>query len=344
MSRPNPLLGWLLTAAVLVAAPATASARTYQGSISTPVLSADGSSVSAQVNLSAICDASAYCGFFPEVTTVTGGQPCAPLITGSTWVGTLTSRPYGSTIDPSITTTATWSEWPTLSSGPKRACLYARTDDVLVAQVDYLVPAPPAAPVYTPQPPVTYVPPVSVPAAISQSLSRSEAVTTMRRWLKQNYGHRWTRGHRRTVKCPVRSSNAQLGCYGVWIYRGSVLSKSAVITETEDAYLFSKSFASAPSQIGQPGDDIPSGSDFCSTHVCIPNYTNGTGTTVRCSDGSYSHSGGKQGACSHHGGVAHFARATAARTTTGQQAAQAAAAARLQAAQLAELQSARWGG
>ncbi|HEY6886723.1 MAG TPA: DUF3761 domain-containing protein, partial [Solirubrobacter sp.] len=122
-------------------------------------------------------------------------------------------------------------------------------------------------------------------------------------------------GRRRTVKCPVRSSNAQLGCYGVWIYKRSVLSKIAVITETEDEYLISKSFASAPSQVGEPGADSPSGADFCSTHVCIPNYDNGTGTTVQCADGTYSHSGGKQGACSHHGGVGRVARvATAART------------------------------
>ena len=43
--------------------------------------------------------------------------------------------------------------------------------------------------------------------------------------------------------------------------------------------------------------------DFCTTHDCIPNYPNGNGSTVQCSDGSFSHSGGIQGACSHHGGV-----------------------------------------
>jgi hypothetical protein len=48
-----------------------------------------------------------------------------------------------------------------------------------------------------------------------------------------------------------------------------------------------------------PGDD-PS---FCDTHACIPNYENGRGSTVQCADGTYSHSGGIQGACSHHGGV-----------------------------------------
>jgi hypothetical protein len=43
--------------------------------------------------------------------------------------------------------------------------------------------------------------------------------------------------------------------------------------------------------------------DFCSTHDCIPNYDDGNGATVQCADGSFSHSGGIQGACSHHGGV-----------------------------------------
>ena len=36
----------------------------------------------------------------------------------------------------------------------------------------------------------------------------------------------------------------------------------------------------------------------------IPNYDNGRGFRVQCNDGTYSKSGGIQGACSHHGGVA----------------------------------------
>jgi hypothetical protein len=35
----------------------------------------------------------------------------------------------------------------------------------------------------------------------------------------------------------------------------------------------------------------------------IPNYDNGTGYPVRCADGMWSQSGGRPGACSHHGGV-----------------------------------------
>jgi hypothetical protein len=42
--------------------------------------------------------------------------------------------------------------------------------------------------------------------------------------------------------------------------------------------------------------------DFCSTHDCIPNFDNGTGYIVQCNDGMWSHSGGRPGACSYHGG------------------------------------------
>jgi hypothetical protein len=43
--------------------------------------------------------------------------------------------------------------------------------------------------------------------------------------------------------------------------------------------------------------------DFCDVHDCIPNYDEGTGSQVQCADGTWSHSGGRPGACSWHGGV-----------------------------------------
>jgi hypothetical protein len=46
----------------------------------------------------------------------------------------------------------------------------------------------------------------------------------------------------------------------------------------------------------------PSGSSFCDTHACIPNFDNGNGYPVECADGMWSDSGGVQGACSGHGG------------------------------------------
>ncbi len=42
--------------------------------------------------------------------------------------------------------------------------------------------------------------------------------------------------------------------------------------------------------------------DFCLTHDCIPNFDNGNGYPVECTDGTWSDSGGIQGACSDHGG------------------------------------------
>jgi hypothetical protein len=45
-------------------------------------------------------------------------------------------------------------------------------------------------------------------------------------------------------------------------------------------------------------------SGFCSTHSCEGNFDHGQGSIVQCEDGTYSHSGGVQGACSWHGGVA----------------------------------------
>ena len=46
----------------------------------------------------------------------------------------------------------------------------------------------------------------------------------------------------------------------------------------------------------------PSGDGFCATHQCIPNFPNGKGFIVQCLDGMWSHSGGRPGACSGHGG------------------------------------------
>jgi hypothetical protein len=42
--------------------------------------------------------------------------------------------------------------------------------------------------------------------------------------------------------------------------------------------------------------------DFCTTHKCIPSFAEGHGTIVQCADGEWSHSGGRPGVCSRHGG------------------------------------------
>jgi hypothetical protein len=300
--KPLPVGAALLSVALTGLLPAGAVARTFQGSISPPTVSADGHTVTAQIAVSAQCSGSEYCGFFPEVTTVPDSQPCASVITGSTWVGSL--------VDTSTTAIATWSEWPTLYSGGKRACLYAMSEGVLVAEALYQVPAPPPPPTYAPPPvysPPTSATPVSYGAA--QKLGYSEAVGVMRSWMSRTYGRRWRNGHRRVVRCPVRSSAAQIGCYAVWIYGSRVYSKTRVITERPTTYTISPDFYSAPAQ-----SSTPTSTAFCATHVCIPNYPYGTGSIVRCADGTYSHSGGRQGACSWHGGVA---RAASARNNPG---------------------------
>jgi hypothetical protein len=47
--------------------------------------------------------------------------------------------------------------------------------------------------------------------------------------------------------------------------------------------------------------------EFCSTHTCIGEFTTEPGYIVECKDGTFSHAGGIQGACSHHGGEARAA-------------------------------------
>jgi hypothetical protein len=42
--------------------------------------------------------------------------------------------------------------------------------------------------------------------------------------------------------------------------------------------------------------------DFCTTHQCIASFDEGHGTIVQCADGEWSHSGGRPGVCSRHGG------------------------------------------
>ncbi len=55
------------------------------------------------------------------------------------------------------------------------------------------------------------------------------------------------------------------------------------------------------SDIGKYVTSPPSG--FCSYFSCISSFWQGSGWVAECSDGAYSLSGGRSGACSHHGGV-----------------------------------------
>jgi hypothetical protein len=57
--------------------------------------------------------------------------------------------------------------------------------------------------------------------------------------------------------------------------------------------------SAAPSAPGSSGGNAP----FCTTHRCIESFNEATGTIVQCADGEWSHSGGRPGVCSRHGGV-----------------------------------------
>jgi hypothetical protein len=54
---------------------------------------------------------------------------------------------------------------------------------------------------------------------------------------------------------------------------------------------------------GCGGESASTGGGFCDSHRCIASFGSGTGSVVRCADDMWSHSGGRSGACSHHGGV-----------------------------------------
>jgi hypothetical protein len=105
---------------------------------------------------------------------------------------------------------------------------------------------------------------------------------------------------------------------GHWVATNLHIEKTGGGTERSDysecdaAGANSGSPETAPDYVPDDSDvpvdpDVPSaGSDdssFCDIHDCIPNFDNGNGSVVQCEDGTYSHSGGIQGACSHHGGV-----------------------------------------
>lgn len=68
---------------------------------------------------------------------------------------------------------------------------------------------------------------------------------------------------------------------------------------------FDRSSPTVPRSEPPPITSPPSGApaDFCTTHQCIPSFSEGTGTIVQCADGEWSHSGGRPGVCSRHGGV-----------------------------------------
>jgi hypothetical protein len=94
------------------------------------------------------------------------------------------------------------------------------------------------------------------------------------------------------------------------VCRGAVSLRAA---QREIAHDWRHTFVGAPT-LGRPGAPRPeppanasppngTPANFCTTHQCIPSFSEGTGTIVQCADGEWSHSGGHPGVCSGHGGV-----------------------------------------
>lgn len=91
---------------------------------------------------------------------------------------------------------------------------------------------------------------------------------------------------------------------------GSVSLRAA---QHEIAHDWRHTFVGAPTEAGTqeaprplvtatsaPATSTPA--NFCTTHQCIASFDEGHGTVVQCADGEWSHSGGRPGVCSRHGG------------------------------------------
>jgi hypothetical protein len=261
MLRNSSVIAVAAAVATLVAP--TASARTFSGAIAmtgigTPATTYASVAATAKVTITLTCDPDyrsptyEYCGYWPMVTTVPASQPCAPTVSGSTWVGPV----YAHDQAPGTKSlAANWTEWPSIQSGAKRACVYASGGIggvVLVAETAYEVPA-------APPPPPPPAPPTAVvdydcadfayqedaqqrllpgdpyrldgdgdglaceelPSrqAVTPTLGLGEATTAARSHLRSRYVS-YRRGAGRRVSCS-RASSYSASCRVSWRYRGS---------------------------------------------------------------------------------------------------------------------------
>lgn len=143
-----------------------------------------------------------------------------------------------------------------------------------------------------------------------------KAATTTCAFAQNTFWHYWTSGAtdaiqvyspaaRSTfdVSCTVRDS--QIGCSTT--DGGEVRFSQAALDlysqAQADNYAGSHDLGPDPHESLPPPDPAPS-APYNPDGGNIPNYENGNGYRVQCNDGMYSQSGGIQGACSGHGGVA----------------------------------------
>jgi hypothetical protein len=325
----------VMGASALVLSPG-ANAATFTGSLAVTAVGAPtapyGSVVAtADATVSQTCDpvigspSYEYCGYFPVITTTQAGQLCAPAITGSSWVGSAYA-PADGPGDKALT--PSWQEWPSIQSGPKRACLYVSTTSgyVLVAQALYDVPAytTPAATTHAATTPTATTGTTAQGAArvLTMSFARSELVqilgteyegfsrsslrrdcyrlflSTVRCRVTWDYRHRWR--YRGFVDIRLDPDDPEAVTWEPSIRRTRI--HRAVRSPQRVAAPVQPSRPTAPSTPTTPAPAPTAPSQPAPTGPVIPNP--GRGYPVRCNDGSISNSGGIQGACSHHGGVA----------------------------------------
>lgn len=91
-----------------------------------------------------------------------------------------------------------------------------------------------------------------------------------------------------------------VGWTAMIIYIGVWLALLMVITSIPTLAIFGVLWVLGLTAGGSSGGG--DSASFCDTHDCIPSFSGGSGSIVQCVDGTWSHSGGRPGACSHHGG------------------------------------------
>jgi hypothetical protein len=102
---------------------------------------------------------------------------------------------------------------------------------------------------------------------------------------------------------PVTQRQYTVAC----VVHGALSASATVVCSEGDASV-SFGFPKEPEgNVSSEEDSVGSAShatdeQFCDEHHCIGNFTTKDGTVVECEDGTYSHAGGIEGACSDHGG------------------------------------------
>lgn len=115
------------------------------------------------------------------------------------------------------------------------------------------------------------------------------------------------------IKCAVRDHGQRSYSGGTYNYQCSF----TIVVTVSRGYLYGHgSHANCTTQlVNPPAAPAPPTSNegvgsydhsgdaaFCAVNQCEGNFYNEPGYIVQCNDGTYSHAGGIQGACSYHGG------------------------------------------